>query len=101
MIAHTTAREVLRVTGVPTKKSKKASAQQKAIRTAAPHYMTEVQAEALRVAGEQGWVARSIVANAKEKRCAVSIQNGDEVAWINSEGKLISENDMVKNSGAV
>lgn len=101
MIAHTTARDALRVTGVPTTKSKKASNQQKRIRTAAPRYMTEVQAAALKLAGEQGWVARSIVANAKDKRCAVSIQNGDEVAWIDSEGHLRSEDDILKSAGAV
>jgi hypothetical protein len=101
MIAQTTAREVLRVTGVPTSKSKRASVQQKRIRAAAPRYMTEAQATALKVAGDQGWSARSIVANAKEKRCAVSIQKGDEVAWIDSEGKLRSEDDILKSAGAV
>jgi type III secretion system FlhB-like substrate exporter len=101
MIAHNTAREVLKVISVPTSKSKKASTQQKRIRTAAPRYMTEAQAVALKVAGEQGWVARSIVANAKEQRCAVSIQKGEEVAWIDYTGALRSEDDILKNAGAV
>lgn len=101
MIATTTAREALRVTGVPTSKSKKASIQQRQIRAAAPRYMTDAQALALKVAGEQGWKARSIVANAKEQRCAVSIQKGNEVAWIDANGALRSEDEILKNSGAV
>lgn len=101
MIAQNTAREVLRVISVPTAKSKRASTQQKRIRAAAPRYMTDAQATALKVAGDQGWVARSIVANAKEQRCAVSIQKGDEVAWIDGNGTLRSEDDIIKSAGAV
>lgn len=101
MIAHTVANQALRALHVPSAKSKSKTTQEKRIRAAAPRYMTEVQAEALRVAGEQGWTARSIVANAKTKRCAVSIQNGEEVAWIDAEGKLLSEDDMIKQAGVV
>lgn len=101
MIAQTTANQALRALSVPGAKSKTKTEQQKRIRAAAPRYMTDVQAEALKAAGENGWVARSIVANAKTKRCAVSIQNGEEVAWINHEGKLLSEDDIVKEAGEV
>jgi len=101
MIAQTIANQALKALSVPTARSKTKTAQQKRIRAAAPRYMTVAQAEALRVAGEQGWVARSIVANVKTKRCAVSIQKGEEVAWIDHEGKLKSEDDILRESGAV
>lgn len=101
MITNSIASQALRALSVPSAKSKARTPQQRNIRAAAPRYMTEVQAQALKAAGENGWVARSIVANAKTKRCAVSIQNGDEVAWIDHEGKLLSEDDMVKQAGAV
>jgi type III secretion system FlhB-like substrate exporter len=101
MIAHNVANQTLRALSVPTAKSKKNTSQQRRIRAAAPRYMTEAQAAALKAAGEHGWVARSIVANAKTKRCAVSIQNGDEVAWIDHEGHLKSEDDILREAGAV
>lgn len=100
MIAHVTANEVLRKVGVSTK-SKKVTPEAKRIRTAAPRYMSEAQATALRIAGEQGWTARSIVADAKAKRCAVSIEKDGEVAWIASDGSVKSESDIVKSAGAV
>jgi hypothetical protein len=63
--------------------------------------MTDAQVLALKIAGEQGWTARSIVADAKNKRCAVSIEKGDEVAWIVPDGSVKSEDDIVKGSGAM
>jgi hypothetical protein len=101
MIAQTTAKEVFRAIRVPSAVSKRASTQQKRIRAAGQRYMTEAQATALKVAGDQGWEARSIVANAKEQRCIISIQKGDEVAWIDGNGTLRSEDDIIKSAGAV
>lgn len=102
MIAHTTAKEALRKVGVSTtKKSKNVTPQHKNIRIAAPRYMTDAQAMALKIAGEQGWVARSIVADSKHKRCAVSIEKDELVAWIVSDGSVKSEDDMVREAGAV
>lgn len=101
MITHTVANQALRALHVPSAKAKAKTVQEKRIRAAAPRYMTAAQAAALKAAGEHGWTARSIVANAKTKRCAVSIQNGEEVAWIDYEGALLSEDDMIKRAGAV
>lgn len=100
MIAQTTANRILRTVGVSAKK-KASTRAEKAISVAAPRYMTEAQAIALRVAGEQGWKARRIVADARKKACAVCIEKDGEVAWVASDGSVRSESDVVKGSGAV
>lgn len=102
MIAQTTAHKVLRQVGVSTNAKKKhVTKNEKALRVAAPRYMTDAQAVALKIAGEQGWKARRIVADAKKKACAVSIEKDGEVAWIASDGSIRSEDDIVKGAGAV
>jgi hypothetical protein len=106
MIAISTAREALRKVGISSIKRKPEktgppSTQQSRIRAAAPRYMTDAQALALKIAGEQGWIARSIVANARDKRCVVSVQKDEDVAWIVSDGSIKSEDDIVKGAGIV
>lgn len=102
MIAQTTAHKVLRQVGVSTStKKKNVTKHEKAMRVAAPRYMTDAQALALKIAGEQGWKARRIVADAKKKACAVCIEKDDDIAWIASDGSVRSEDDIVKGSGAV
>jgi hypothetical protein len=102
MIASTIANAALRKVGVSTNKNKKnVTRQERALRAAAPRYMTEAQAVALKVAGENGWTARSIVADAKKHACAVSIEKDGEIVWIASDGTLKTEEDIVKGSGAV
>lgn len=98
MIAQTTAHKILRQVGVSTTK-KNITKNEKAIRVAAPRYMTDAQAIALNVAGDQGWKARRIVADAKKKACAVCIEKDGDVAWITPDGTVRSEDDIVKGSG--
>ena len=101
MIAQTTAKQALRAVSVPTSKKSKPTPNQKRIRAAAPRYMTEAQAVALKVAGEQGWIARSVVASAKHKKCTVSVEKEGEIAWIDSDGVVRSEHDIIKAGGLV
>lgn len=97
--------EALESIGITTSNSKpkikKLSALQQRLRSAAAAYFTTPQAESLRVAGAHGWTGRGVVTNVKAKKCLVSIVNGNEVAWIDPNGEMKLESEIVKQSGAL
>lgn len=66
-----------------------------------PQYMTKQQGFVLKMAQDAGWVIRSMVANTKTHKVAISLEKDGEVAWIASDGALKSESEVVKASGAV
>ncbi len=66
-----------------------------------PKYMTKQQEFVLKMAQDAGWVIRSMVANTKTHKVAISLEKDGEVAWIASDGALKSESEVVKASGAV
>ncbi len=68
---------------------------------APPQYMTKQQGFVLKMAQDAGWVIRSMVANTKTHKVAISLEKDGEVAWIASDGALKSESEVVKASGAV
>lgn len=68
---------------------------------APPKYMTKNQEFVLKMAQDAGWVIRSMVANTKTHKVAISLEKDGEVAWIASNGALKSESEVVKASGAV
>jgi hypothetical protein len=87
--------------GIPltTKKSGLLSSNQRRLKTAAPLYLTDKQAKALQAVGKTGWRGRSIVTDVKSRRCAISIANNDEIAWVTAEGLIEREELVVKHSG--
>jgi hypothetical protein len=50
---------------------------------------------------DAGWVIRSMVADTKTHKVAISIEKDGETAWIVSDGSLKSEAEVVKASGSV
>lgn len=66
-----------------------------------PQYMTKQQGFVLKMSQDAGWVIRSMVANTKTHKVAISIEKDGEVAWIASDGALKSESEVVKASGSV
>jgi hypothetical protein len=66
-----------------------------------PQYMTKTQGFVLKMAQDAGWVIRSMVANTKTHKVAISLEKDGEVAWITSDGSLKSESEVVKASGSV
>lgn len=66
-----------------------------------PQYMNKKQEFVLKMSQDAGWVIRSMVADTKTHKVAISIEKDGEVAWIASDGLLRSESEVVKASGAV
>lgn len=66
-----------------------------------PQYMTKQQGFVLKMAQDAGWTIRSMVANTKTHKVAISLEKDGEVAWIASDGALKSESEVVKASGSV